>query len=398
MTRRRGKGEGHIRRITLASGAKAWSGWLTVGYKPDGKPIRRTAQRATKAEVQDALELLRIKYRADIDLEAEKTVRLGALLERWLEHYKATESHKRRTPATYTWAIERAKAAIGNPLAADVTPLQLQNAIIGLGAELKPKSLNLVRVVLKGAFRQAQLWRIRTDNPADGLKLPRASEDDADDRRIVGTSDAQQLLLALAGERLGLAVALTYAIGVRPGEAAALRRADVDLEAGTVTITATHNVVDGAVVREKTKSRRGMRTLPYPPEIGPWLTQQIARAQNERLVMGARWSAPDEGLLFVRESDGGRLSNHQLYAVARRVADKLGMGKLGPRILRRSMLSALAAAGIDAKVRAAIGGHTKEVTDAHYREVDTSEIDAAMGQMARILGPLNLAEGDEKSC
>ncbi len=121
----------------------------------------------------------------------------------------------------------------------------------------------------------------------------------------------------------------------------------------------------------------------------------IEKIRIERMAMGERWTASDEGLLFVRESDGGKLSNHQVYYVARRAAERAGLGKVGPRILRRSMLSALAKAGVESKVRAAIGGHTKVVTDEYYREVDAAEVSDAMGHMSRILAPLAPPAGTE---
>lgn len=113
--------------------------------------------------------------------------------------------------------------------------------------------------------------------------------------------------------------------------------------------------------------------------------------------MAERRTAPDEGLRFVRETDGGRLSNHQIYQAARRVAERTGLGKVGPRVLRRSMLSLLANQGIDPKVRAAIGGHTTDVTEKHYHEVDPSEVTAAMDRMAALLPPLPAPASDKEA-
>jgi integrase len=398
--RRRGPGEGSINKVRLQSGKTAYRAYLTVGYKvdEDGKklPVRRTVQRRTFQATSDALARLRDKYRVDLDFKAEAEMHLSTLFDKWLDHFIATYKPKGRTPGTYRWAIGHARAQLGDPLAAHVTGLQLQEALNQLGHRLAPKSLNLVRVVLDGAFSQAVLWRIRTDNPASELKLPRERHDSPEpERRVITAEQGSAYLGALQSERLGLAVALTYAIGIRPGEAAALRIEDIDLDALTITVRGAHNVVGKTVEREAPKSRRGLRTLPLPVELAPWVRQRITRVQNERAAMGDRWPAPDEGLLFVRETDGGRLSNHQIYQVARRVAERAGLGAIGPRVLRRSMLSLLARAGVDPKVRAAIGGHTTEVTEKHYREVDPSEVGAAMGRMASLLPSLPGPTPDE---
>lgn len=395
MSPRRGAGEGHIRRVTLKSGRRAWRGWITVGYRANGTPIRRSVQRATRQLVQDALVALKARYLPGLDLEAEATARLHGLIDRWYAHYCEHAAPKAQTRKAYTWAIGRIKAATpGDPLIARLTPLALQDILGRLPADLGPSGLGTCRAVLSNALAQAVTWRLRPDNPAIGLKLPRRERVERP-RRTVSAEDAERLLDALAGERLGLAAALTYAVAARPGEIAALRRQDIDLEAGTLTISASHNPGAGGVVREAPKSARGVRTLRYPPELAPWVAQQLARAQNERAMMGERWPAPDEGLIFVRESDGGRLHAAQIYDTSRRVAERLGLGSVGPRILRRSMLSALAAAGVAPKVRAAVGGHTSAITERHYTEVDPAEMAAALA-LVKIRGPLGEQRPDHR--
>jgi len=392
MSKRRGKGEGHIKKITLSSGTTAWRGWITVGYRANGTPIRRSVQRRTRDEVRVGLAQLREKYQVGIDLDAER-MRLDALLDKWLEHWTATEPHKQRTPETYRWAIKRIQAGFNNPLVVSITPIKLQTWV-SAQTDLKKGSLGLIRVVLHAAFRQAQLWRIRPDNPAEGLRLPAL---DRDPRTTISAEQAQQLLEALATERLGLAVALTYLTAIRPGEAAALRRQDIDLTSHRLTVDGTHNVVHRVIVRERPKSQRGHRIIAIVPELLPWIEVQIARIDAERAAMGERWTAEDEGLLFVRETDGGRISNHQIYQVARRVAERVGIGTVGPRILRRSMLSYLAQAGVDSKVRAALGGHTTSVTEQHYHEVDQRETDAAIDLMRPLLGSIGVPRPDSRS-
>jgi integrase len=382
MSKRRGKGEGHIKKVTLKSGVTAWRGWLTVGYRANGNPIRRTVQRRTREEVRAGMVKLREKYQVGLDLEAER-MRLDTLLDKWFEHWKATNDHKKRTPETYTWAIKRIKAGMGNPMVTNVTPLKLQTWLNAQAEDLKKGSLNLLRVVLSAAFHHAQVWRVRPDNPAEGLKLPKV---DADERRIISREHAQQLIQELSSERLGLAVALTYLTAMRPGEAAALRWRDLDLDAQRITVTGTHNIVNGEIIRERPKTKRGERSLRIVPELRPWIEAQRERTANERAAMGERWQSDEEGLIFVRESDGGRISNHTIYALSRRVSERVGIGAVGPRILRRSMLSYLAHVGVESKVRAAIGGHTTSVTEKHYHEVAQDETDAAIEHMRTIIG------------
>jgi integrase len=379
---RRGKGEGSVRKITLASGKVAWRAFLTVGYKPDGKggkrPIRRTIQGRTQRAVLEGLERLKAKYRGGaVDFGAETGLRLHALLEQWLAHVQATRPLKKHTPDTYRWAIKHVQT-FGDPLVAKVQPHELQTFLNSFAERFKLDSIKLIRVVIVGAFTQAKRWRVRPDNPAEDLELPYVAP--TAERRVLSEDEGRRYLKALEGERLGLAVAFTYALAMRPGEAAAVKIAHVDLEAGTVHVEATHNhiVSTKRIERETPKSARGVRTLRLSPALLPWAARRIERARIERATMEGQWTAPDEGLLFVREKDGGRCDRRDVARVAKRVAERAGLAGVNPRILRRSMLSLLAAKGVDRKVRAAIGGHTEVVTETHYREVSAEEVEAAL--------------------
>jgi integrase len=388
---RRARGEGSIQKITLRSGKTAYRGYLTVGYRPDGKPIRRTIQRPKKQEVVDALVQLRTRYKFSYDLDAEATMTLATLLTRWEQHFIATKAPSDSTIVTYRWAIGKIQPYATRLLVGRVAPLQLQGILNQYEGVYKTKSLKLIKTVLHEAFDQAVKWRICADNPAKYIDLPQGRKADRpDERRIVSLEDGTRLMRELLAERLGLAAALTYALGLRPGEAAALRGRDVDLSdpnAATVTIEQAHKVaLDRSIKQGNTKTKRGNRRLPIPPLLVAAFQQQLIRRETERRMMIDKWAAfdPEKDLLFVRESDGGPIGTREVYLITRQVAERLGMGAVGPRILRRSILSTLAAQGVDAKVRAAIGGHTKEVTEEHYREVDSHEVQRAMEPLAKV--------------
>lgn len=161
MSPRRGAGEGHIKRIRLKSGRQVWRAWLTVGYRANGTPIRRTAQRATRQLASEALARLRERYApgANLDLAAEGSMRLHQLLDRWVAFRRDKARAKARSVRTYEWAADKLKAVTPhNPLIARLTPLHLQDILNQLPETLAPKSLNLCRVALKGAFAKAMDW------------------------------------------------------------------------------------------------------------------------------------------------------------------------------------------------------------------------------------------------
>lgn len=80
-----------------------------------------------------------------------------------------------------------------------------------------------------------------------------------------------------------------------------LRWADVDLDAGTITVAQGRVVVGGGTVTGAPKSTRSARTLPMPPEVLAALRVFKTRQAEEHLALGGGW--PDTGLVAVN-ADG----------------------------------------------------------------------------------------------
>ena len=88
------------------------------------------------------------------------------------------------------------------------------------------------------------------------------------------------------------------AAGLRWGELAALRRYDIDLEAGAVRITRQLNEVSGRLAFGPPKSAAGRRVVHFPAVITPEL----------RWHLGARFAQPgDDGPVFTSPA-GGRFA------------------------------------------------------------------------------------------
>lgn len=402
MTKRRSPGQGHIKKIKLRSGATAYRGFLTVGYKLNAKgeqvPIKRTCQARTRREVDEGLERLRIKYRVGVDLDAEK-MRLRQLLDKWLAHTEVVDKPPATTLTSYRWGATRICTALDNPLVVKVNPYQLQSTLFALGAELGRSALNTIRAVLRGAFGQAVIWRIITENPARDLELPKAEKEP--ERRALTVEEVGRFRAALKGERLELAALITVAFGTRRGETAAIKLAQIDQKAQTLTIDAQHQRNRGTKQIERVDTKgNDVRIFRVDEWLRLAIAQHVERLASERKAMGSAWTAPDEGLLFVRETDGGRLDGEQIYDVVTRAAKRAGLGKVRPHDLRRTLQSLLAVEGVDRNVRAEIAGHSDaDTTDKHYRLVYEGEAGTALSKMARILGldqPAAEGSDDEK--
>jgi integrase len=83
---------------------------------------------------------------------------------------------------------------------------------------------------------------------------------------------------------------------LRWGEAIALQRNDVDLEARTVSVTKAYSEINGSVlVVGPTKSRAGVRTVSLPTLVMPYLNDHLANftpaADNALIFTGAKGGA-----------------------------------------------------------------------------------------------------------
>lgn len=98
-------------------------------------------------------------------------------------------------------------------------------------------------------------------------------------------AEVQKLLRALSGDRLGHAWELALS-GLRRGEIAGLRWADVDLDAKTLTIVNNRVAAGSKTVEGDPKSETSRRTLPLPTRLVAVLKAARKRQAEERLALG----------------------------------------------------------------------------------------------------------------
>jgi integrase len=98
-------------------------------------------------------------------------------------------------------------------------------------------------------------------------------------------AEVTALLAAIANERIGHAWELALS-GLRRGEIAGLRWADVDLKAKTLTILNNRVSAGGTTVENDPKSATSRRALPLPDRLVSVLKAAKARQAAERLALG----------------------------------------------------------------------------------------------------------------
>ena len=144
-----------------------------------------------------------------------------------------------------------------------VSATQLQQ-LLNRRAGYSASDTGKLRIVLKTMFRQAAENRLIPHDPATGLKMPKTSKGK---HRSLTDEERAALIAAADADRVdgkpnnsGLWVLSMLYCGLRPGETAALRWADVDLDAGVLHVRQAKEAHSKSIKAPKTSS--GVRDIP----------------------------------------------------------------------------------------------------------------------------------------
>jgi integrase len=321
-----------------------------------GFPTRRAAEAAEREELS--------RRDHGVVLEGGKTT-VAAFTSRWLAHVRMTRDEG--TAVEYErYLTNHVLPVLGGVQLKALGPADLDGLYAQLlqGGRLDGRpgglSARTVRNIHKTVHRmlhQAVRWRLLAVNPATDLELPPVVEpqmvtlDHAQARRL--------LEVAASPRRAGWwapLLLLAVATGARRGELLALRWADLDLDAGTATISRTLRRGQAGLRYKTPKTRAGLRTVGLGPQTVVALRRLRAEQAQRRLAFGTAYHADAD--LVVCKIDGAPLRPDHVSSEFRRLADRAGLpATVHLHTLRHSAASFLAAAGVPASDIAAQLGH-----------------------------------------
>jgi integrase len=210
-------------------------------------------------------------------------------------------------------------------------------------AGLAPRSVEHVHVVLHRALRQAKLWDLLRDNPAELVKPPAVDDEEI---IILQPDRARELLDGLYGQPLYLIASLGLATGLRRSEILALRWRDVDLDAGRLTVErALEQTIAHGVRVKGPKTKYGRRTISLPAHAVADLRAHWRAQQEQRLALGMGKSPDDSPVLAT--FDGKLQSPGAISAAWRRAMKVIGMPEITLHSLRHTHASMLVASGMN---------------------------------------------------
>jgi len=312
---------------------------------------RRTAQTCRKGDV--------LSSEAVVPIDAFET--FGSYAQEWLDQRIDLAE---RTHELYAWLFSRhiLPTFETSPLSSIGTP-DVRRWFTDI-ARTRPTTAAKAHRLMSSIMRSAETDSLIVKNPCQvrGAAVERAPE------RPIATMPEVDALAAMMPPELQIAVVLAARCQLRRGEVRGLRRRDVDLELGLVTIDVTRTTaMSGRTIVKEPKTRAGRRTVAVPPNALALLAMHL----------DAHVGADDDALIVA----GTDRSLSVAWAAAR---TGIGRDDLRFHDLRHSGLTWSAATGASVAELMRRAGHASQAAALRYQHA-TNERDRAIAQaLARL--------------
>jgi integrase len=213
--------------------------------------------------------------------------------------YQHARSLSERTRAHEQHLVDRHLADLKKRRAQDVSATELARLLRDLRGRYSAWTCVAVYRILRGTFALALRRGIITRSPVDGL-APSETPKQVNARQVavLDAATMQRLVEAGASERWRVALGLAGYAGLRLGELRALRWRDLDLKAGTLSVSRSL-LPDGTP--KSTKTVAGTRTIPILPALRRPLVAWRLRSPH---------TGPDD--LVIATAEGGPVQERNL--------------------------------------------------------------------------------------
>lgn len=353
----------------------------------DGKRRQYRKRFATEKAARAALEAIRGEVARGTYVHPIKTT-LAQACEDWLvsKHgLKPSTLHGHRVK------LEAVTAVLGDVEVQKLTKRDIDDLVSVLraggaktarGAVMKPWSprsvnymLGLLTAVLRDQVRQGRVAR----NVAELVdRIP----SDPKPPSTLTAAELRKLLAHIADDRYGIAWQLALS-GLRRGEVAGLRWADVDLEARTLTVAHTRLRFGKNLVEDTPKSAASRRTLPLPDHLVAALKTARRIQAADRLALGEVYQA--SGYVVVNEA-GEPLSPHALTSRWARTLSAAGVRHVRLHDARHTCGTLMHLENVPVALISAWLGHaSKAFTLQTYVHSQPGALAAAAGSLNRIV-------------
>jgi integrase len=349
MTSRRGRGEGSV--FQRADGR--WCGVIDLGWV-DGRRARKSVYGTTRKETHERLMAAQRAIGSGL-LPAPDRMTVETYLTDWLQSARTTI--RPSTFASYE-AIVRVHLVpgIGRIPLVKLTVADVERMLRAKSAtDLSPRRVAMIRGVLRRALGRAVKHRLIAANVAALADPPKQERHEI---HPLTPEQATVLLESIKGHRLEGLFVTALTTGLRSGELRALRWADVDLDARSLSVEAGLAKIDGRWQRIPPKSSAGRRMVPLLDRTVTALREHRLRQLTDRIAAGSEWVGNAWDLVFVSDV-GTPLDASNVVHAYQLALKRAGLPRQRFHDARHSVATFWLAAGVPARVVADMLGHSQ---------------------------------------
>jgi integrase len=332
-----------------------WVGTVELGRDHRGRRRRQAVYGRTKREALEKLDKARQTKGQGLE-PMDQRLTVGEWLDTWLRDHTAELSPGSLT--TYRQGVESyVRPEVGHIRLAKLSPADVER----MGRALKARGLSantakLAHRVLRASLSVAERHGIVHRNVAAIASGPRR-DDRAKTDDTLTPAEADAVIAAAAKDRLGALATLLLTLGLRKGEALALRWTHVELDdpSPSITITATLSRVTGkGLVVGSTKTAGSEGSIPLVEPALSAMRQHRKRQGKERLAAAA-WA--DADIVFASPIGTWTDPRNALRAW-HEWTQQAGLGKRRMHASRHTCATVMLASGVPLEVVSAVLRHS----------------------------------------
>ena len=371
MARKRKNGTGTVRQRKDGR----WEGRAVVGYDDKGLPLTKNVLAKTKHECQEKLSKLLEEVGGARSEKIRADMPFGEWMDFWYQNY-IKPGLRPTTQSTYESSIYlHIIPQLGKVPLCQLTQKDLQQFYAYLkkegrlvrtelyGTGLSDRMVRMCHAKCRAALDQAVQENLIRTNPAAGCKLPprRGRE-----MQVLSPGELRRFLLQAKADGSFELFLLDLCTGLRRGELMALQWSDLDLDAGTLTVSKQVYAVNGKMQLNVPKTRASVRKLVLPPAV-------VEVFREYQKTADSRWLFPSP----VKED--APLTPGEAARRLHGILERAGCKQVRFHDLRHTFATLALENGMDVKTLSAMLGHVSAATtlDIYTHITDDMRLTAA---------------------
>lgn len=348
-----------------------YKGTVFLGIS-DGRKMYKYVYARSQKELDVKLKEVYTKLGKGLDVTAQRDS-FGLWAQRWLRLKKTEVSDHR-------YYVYECRVKNLSPLEAMELPkirsMDIQEIIIDLAGEYSKSVLREIKSTARQIFQLAVDNRVIDYNPADSVKIPAQNKAMKEERRAL-TEEEQSWIINTPHRAQTAAMIMMFA-GLRRGELVPLLWSDIDLDAGTISVTKSmYRKGNNWEMKQGAKTAAGVRTV-YIPDV---LISYLRNVEHSSFLVcpdtrgnmmslsswGKLWDSylstlnfeyGDFSAVMVTDPNTGKLKQF-VKPAGKSAPQKIPMviPKISPHWLRHTFITNMYLAGVDVLTAKEQAGH-----------------------------------------